>query len=62
MPAFSKRHYEAVAKAIFEAKKHSSNCSAGANFIEGYLASDFEKDNPNFDGEKFNTYCEKGHY
>jgi len=60
-PKFGRRHYEVVAAAIHAARQYEQY-EAGSRFIQGYLEFAFESDNPNFDRQKFSTYCDTGHY
>lgn len=50
MPMFSKRHYDVIAQAIYQAVRKPSCCG---ELVALNLAELFEDDNPNFDRQRF---------
>ena len=53
---FERRHYESIAKVIFEAKKRARGSAAeecGVGCTEIRLAWMFHDDNPHFDAKRF---------
>lgn len=56
MPKFQKRHYEAIADVIADARLTANGASA-ADKIEAGLATLFAKDNPRFKPQRFYRAC-----
>ena len=57
-PAFTKKHYEAVARALGEALAHAEGCGdmayvEGAEMVGASLVRMFKQDNPAFDPARF---------
>lgn len=57
MSTFSKRHYEQVAEAIFEATDTKVKDRIKKEYLIYKLCEFLQKDNPRFDESKFKEVC-----